>query len=124
MGAYRFDRYLSEKKDPPRLVLDDASAETEIIASVEATALCRDLINTPAGDMGPGALEQAAQDLAKRFEASVSSIVGEELLEQNYPMIHAVGRAAHEPPRLAIYCSLVWGLPLKLIIRTRKAALF
>ena len=106
MGAYRFDRYLSEKKDPPRLVLDDASAETEIIASVEATALCRDLINTPAGDMGPGALEQAAQDLAKRFEASVSSIVGEELLEQNYPMIHAVGRAAHEPPRLV---EIEWG---------------
>jgi len=108
MGAYRFDRYLSEKKDPPRLVLDDASAETEIIASVEATALCRNLINTPAGDMGPSALEQAAQDLAKKFEASVSSIVGEELLEQNYPMIHAVGRAAHEPPRLV---EIEWGDP-------------
>lgn len=108
MGAYKFDRYLTEKADPPILVLDDDSAHVEIMATVEATALCRDLINTPAGDMGPIALEQAAQDLAADYEAEVSSIVGEDLLKQNYPMIHAVGRAAHEAPRLV---EIEWGDP-------------
>jgi len=108
MGAYRFDRYLSEKFDPPLLVLDDAATETEIMSSVEATALCRDLINTPASDMGPVALEAAARDLAKHFDAEVSSVVGEDLLEQNFPMIHAVGRAAHEAPRLV---EIEWGDP-------------
>jgi len=108
MGTYKFDRYLTEKRDPPTLVLDDESIELEVLASVEATALCRDLINTPAGDMGPAALEQAARDLATKFEADVSVIVGEDLLDQNYPMIHAVGRAAHEAPRLV---EIEWGDP-------------
>jgi len=108
MGAYRFDRYLSEKSNPPILVLDDEVTTTEIISSVAATALCRDLINTPAGDMGPVALEQAAKDLAKTFDADVTSIIGDELLKQNYPMIHAVGRAAHEAPRLV---EIEWGDP-------------
>ena len=108
LGAYKFDRYLSEKSDPPILVLADDAAETEIISSVAATALCRDLINTPAGDMGPEALEGAARELANRFDAEVSSVVGEDLLEQNYPMIHAVGRAAHEAPRLV---EIEWGDP-------------
>ncbi len=109
LGAYRFDRYLSDKNDPAVLVLDDADAvSVEILATVNATALCRDLINTPAGDMGPIALEQAARDLAQKFEADVTSVVGEDLLEQNYPMIHAVGRAAHEAPRLVEF---EWGDP-------------
>ena len=108
MGTYRFDRYLSEKSDPALLVLNDDATETEIMSSVAATALCRDLINTPASDMGPVALEQAARDLAKAFDAEVSSVVGEDLLEQNYPMIHAVGRAAHEAPRLV---EIEWGDP-------------
>ena len=106
MGSYKFDRYLSDKSEPPILVLDDEAIETEIISSVAATALCRDLINTPASDMGPVALEQAARDLAQTFGAEVSSVVGEELLSQNYPMIHAVGRAAHEAPRLV---EIEWG---------------
>jgi leucyl aminopeptidase len=108
MGAYRFDRYLSEKSDPPILVLDDEATETEILSSVAATTLCRDLINTPASDMGPAAVEQAGRDLAKKFDAQVSSVVGEDLLEQNFPMIHAVGRAAHEAPRLV---EIEWGDP-------------
>ena len=108
MGAYRFDRYLSEKSDPPVLVLDDEATEAEIISSVAATTLCRDLINTPASDMGPAALEKAGRDLAKQFGADVSAVVGEDLLEQNYPMIHAVGRAAHEAPRLV---EIEWGDP-------------
>ena len=108
MGTYRFDRYLADKNAPPTLVLDEESIEQEVVASVEATTLCRDLINTPAGDMGPAALEKSARDLAARFEADVSAVVGEDLLEKNYPMIHAVGRAAHEAPRLV---EIEWGDP-------------
>ena len=108
MGGYRFDRYLGDVPPGPVLVLDDEAPTTDIMSQVEATALCRDLINTPAGDMGPVALEQAARDLAEKHDADVRSIVGADLLEQNYPMIHAVGRAAHEPPRLV---EIEWGDP-------------
>jgi len=108
MGTYRFERYLMDESVPPVLVLEEDAPMTEIVAQVEATALCRDLINTPAGDMGPVALEQAARDLAKEYDADVCSVIGEDLLAQNYPMIHAVGRAAHEPPRLV---EIEWGDP-------------
>ena len=66
----------------------------------------RDLINTPANDMGPERLEAAVRQLGERHGAQVSSIVGDELLAQNYPTIHAVGRAAAIAPRLI---DLVWG---------------
>jgi leucyl aminopeptidase len=68
--------------------------------------LARDLINTPANDMGPAELEYAARALAARHGASVNVLVGEELLNANFPLIHAVGRAADRPPRLI---DLTWG---------------
>jgi len=68
----------------------------------------RDLINTPAADMGPEALHKAASDLAAEHGASLRAIVGEDLLRENYPMIHAVGRAAHQAPRLVEF---EWGDP-------------
>jgi leucyl aminopeptidase len=79
-------------------------AELEHI--VEGVTLARDLINTPANDMGPAQLEQAARKLAARHAATVSSIVGDELLERNFPLIHAVGRAAAGAPRLI---DISWG---------------
>lgn len=108
MGAYKFTRYLSESSDAPQLVLDPAFDEQSSRSAVEATQLGRDLINTPAGDMGPAALHDEAKKLADTHGATFSAIVGDELLDQNYPMIHAVGRAAHEPPRLVEF---EWGDP-------------
>lgn len=108
LGSYRFDKYLKNQVTPPTLVLDDDIDLPEIEAVVGGTALCRDLINFPAGDLGPIALQQAAEDLAKEYGASVKAVIGDELLEQNYPMIHAVGRAAHEAPRLVEF---EWGDP-------------
>ena len=108
LGAYKFERYLQSDKLFPTLVLDDDLNKDEIASLTEATHLGRDLINTPAGDMGPNALGQAAQDLAKTYGADVKVISGAHLLEQNYPMIHAVGRAAHEDPRLVQF---EWGNP-------------
>jgi leucyl aminopeptidase len=75
-------------------------------AIVEAVAMGRDLINTPASDLGPEELEDAARSLATRHEASVTSIVGDDLLARNFPMIHAVGRASQRAPRLI---DIAWG---------------
>ena len=74
----------------------------------EAASLARDLINTPSNDMGPEELAQAAETLAKRFGASFNSIVGDDLVAQNFPLIHAVGMASTRAPRLI---DLAWGDP-------------
>lgn len=108
LGAYRFETYLKETTQFPVLVLEPAAPISEIKSLSAATTLCRDLINTPAGDLGPVALQQAAIDLANEFGAEVTTTIGEALLQENYPMIHAVGRAAHEDPRLVEF---EWGDP-------------
>jgi leucyl aminopeptidase len=80
-------------------VADDVD-RTRLTALAEAVALGRDLINTPASDMGPEEIEAAAMCVARHHGASVMSIVGESLLQQNFPLIHAVGRASPRAPRL------------------------
>src|SRR5207302_578252 len=72
----------------------------------DAVFLARDLINTPTNDMGPGELEAAARQLAGRHGATIRSIVGDDLLAQNFPLVHAVGRAAKSAPRLI---DMTWG---------------
>lgn len=106
LEGYRFDKY--HQNPPPKAQLKapegvDAT-RLEIIAASEA--LSRDLINTPANDMGPAALEQAARTLGEAFGASIEVTKGSALLAANLPMIHAVGRAASETPRLI---DLRWG---------------
>ena len=110
IGTYAFDRYRQHKKpkrkELPRLVLP-ASVDGEAISRIaEGVFLARDLINTPSNDMGPDELEQAARSLAQRFGARIAVTTGDALLEANYPMIHAVGRASVRAPRLI---DLVWG---------------
>jgi leucyl aminopeptidase len=107
LGTYAFTRY--RKKQPkPKLVLPDGVDGDEVSRIAEAVFLARDLINTPANDMGPQDLAQAAREVAARHGAKLSEIVGEALLKQNYPLIHAVGRGSARPPRLI---DLVWGKP-------------
>jgi leucyl aminopeptidase len=107
LGAYRFRRYKTEPgADLPKLKLPDGIDRARVLAIVEAVWLARDLINTPASDMGPAELEAAASALGARYRAQVSSIVGDDLLAANFPMIHAVGRASSRAPRLI---DLVWG---------------
>ena len=108
LGAYKYEQYLKKETQFPTLVLDGPDGLSEIVSLTEASRLCRDLINTPAGDMGPEALHQAAADLANEYGASQTVTIGEDLLSENYPMIHAVGRAAHEAPRLVEF---EWGNP-------------
>ena len=106
LGAYKFTKYLKNGHKPPTLVLDDNMAADETDAIVTAIARGRDMINTPPSDMGPVAMFDIAKGVAKTHGAAATEIVGDELLEQNYPMIHAVGRAAHEAPRLI---EMQWG---------------
>ncbi|MEO3413317.1 leucyl aminopeptidase family protein [Roseovarius sp. CAU 1744] len=106
LSAYAFDRYKDQKPASARLVAPEGveAARLEIIAAGEA--LTRDLINTPAADMGPDQLEAACRDLAGQHGAEINVITGAALLEQNFPMIHAVGRAAAQAPRLI---DMAWG---------------
>ncbi len=105
LGTYRFDRY-RETQPMPTLVLPEAADADEVDRQVEAAVLARDLINTPANDLGPDALEAAARDFARRHGMNVTVTAGDDLLSANFPMIHAVGRASAQAPRLI---DLTWG---------------
>eukprot|EP00903_Cladosiphon_okamuranus_P002734 g2732.t1 len=107
-GAYRFDRYLGEKADPPQLVVGDDAAGEACIREAIAIDRLRDLVNTPAEDMGPPEIQGTISDLAERYGATLQTVIGDALLEQNYPMVHAVGRAGPEAPRIM---ELSWGNP-------------
>src|SRR6266436_7040006 len=108
LGSYRFQRY--RKADAPgvKLVPPDGIDVAAITRMAEAAGLARDLINTPANDMGPEELASAAQQLAQRFGAKFDCIVGDDLTRQNFPLIHAVGMASSRAPRLI---DLNWGDP-------------
>jgi leucyl aminopeptidase len=100
LGSYRFTRYRKPARAPAKLVWPANARRPEVESAALATFLVRDLINTPAGDMGPSQLAAAARGLGRQFGARVSVITGDKLLRQNYPAIHAVGRAAADAPRL------------------------
>ncbi len=111
LAGYRFDRYKSKKKpDAPRpvLVWPTGVDGARVTRLVEAIGLARDLINTPAGDLGPAELAAEARRLARRHGARCTVISGKDLLTKGYPAVHAVGRAASREPRLV---DLRWGSP-------------
>ncbi len=111
LGHYKFTRYKKEETPVgPRILLTGEPGRiAEAVAAAEATALVRDLVNTPASDMGPADLQHAAEKLAKTHDAKIHITKGDALSE-GYPMIHAVGKAAdkHRAPRLI---ELHWGNP-------------
>ena len=106
LTGYAFDRYKSQADSRPALIAPDAIDTRRIEAIAAGEKLTRDLINTPASDMGPAELEASARELAQTYGAEVNVTVGDALLEQNYPMIHAVGRASDQAPRLI---DVKWG---------------
>lgn len=106
LGTYRFDRYKSSEPVKARLVMADEARVNRLRHLAAGVALVRDLVNTPPNDMMPEHLSEAARGLADQFGANFSELVGEQLLTENYPTIHAVGRASVHAPRLL---DLRWG---------------
>ena len=106
LNAYHFDRYRASRRAAAGLICPPGLDKARIEAIAQAEWLTRDLINTPASDMGPAELEEAARSLARSHQARVDVITGDDLLAANFPMIHAVGRASPRAPRLI---DLRWG---------------
>ena len=100
LASYSFARYSPPKAEKPRLCAPSGIDRTRVERVASAVAMGRDLVNTPANDMGPEALAEAALTLARRRRAKARVIVGDDLLKENFPLIHAVGRAAAQAPRL------------------------
>ncbi|MEL6519534.1 MAG: leucyl aminopeptidase family protein [Pseudomonadota bacterium] len=106
LQLYSFDRYKT-RADKSAVLLPPAGVDSHRLSAITAgETLSRNLINIPASDMGPSALAEAAKALAEQFNASFDVTVGEDLLEANFPMIHTVGRAATDAPRLI---DIRWG---------------
>jgi leucyl aminopeptidase len=108
LGSYRFARYRKQEEKDLKLELPGNVDGDDLTRIVDGVYLARDLINTPSNDMGPAELEEAARTLAGRHGASVRSVVGDDLLQENFPLVHAVGRAAARAPRLV---DMTWGDP-------------
>lgn len=106
LAEYRFDRYAAAKPAAAHLVAPSGCDAARLEAIAAGEWLTRDLVNTPANDMGPADLEGAFLALAARFGATATVIAGDDLLAQNLPMIHAVGRASDRAPRLL---DMSWG---------------
>ncbi len=106
LGTYQYDNYTKKPNNFPKLVIskkDDATLAQEMVESI---CLTRDLINAPTSDMGPSEFAAEIKRVGKECKAKVTEIVGEDLLKNNYPTIHAVGRACDDPPRLL---DMRWG---------------
>jgi leucyl aminopeptidase len=109
LGTYAFTRYRDKKKPgEARLVWPKKADRAEVERLAGAIFLARDLINTPASDLGPAELADAALKVAKDAGAKHRVITGDDLLAENYPTIHAVGRASSRAPRLV---DITWGDP-------------
>ncbi|WP_336407570.1 leucyl aminopeptidase family protein [Tahibacter soli] len=105
LGAYQFTRYRKARREPARLAVEPAVLKA-VAPMLDAAYQVRDLINTPTQDMGPAELAGAVADLAKANGAKYREWVDDALIKNNFPTIHAVGRASHRAPRLA---ELTWG---------------
>jgi len=109
LGAYAFVRYRDKPGPEAATLAWPAGADRRHVArSAAAIRLVRDLVNTPAGDLGPAELAEAAETLAAAHGAKAAVIVGDDLLARNYPLVHAVGRASTRAPRLI---DITWGKP-------------
>ncbi|QMW21735.1 leucyl aminopeptidase family protein [Sandaracinobacteroides saxicola] len=109
MAQHRFTRYRKAEPEGARVLLTEAiAAIAPAVAMAQASALVRDLTDTPANDMGPAEVEAAARSVATRHGAAMEAVKGEALLDANFPAIHAVGRASPRAPRLV---RLDWGDP-------------
>jgi leucyl aminopeptidase len=106
LGGYRYARYKKSARKPAILQLEPTARVKDALVMAEAVRLVRDLVNTPSEHMGPEELSDVAREQAELFGGEFDEWVGDDLLAQNFPAIHAVGRAAARPPRLI---EINWG---------------
>ena len=106
LGGYRYARYKKQARKPVILQLEGSAKVREALDIAAAVRLVRDLVNTPAEDLGPQELSDVAREQAELFGGEFDEWIGDELLAQNFPAIHAVGRASSRPPRLI---EINWG---------------
>ena len=106
LGGYVFTRYGKKPGKVLRFAMPSGADAGRVRRIADGVFLTRDLVNTPTSDMGPDELEKAVRTLAATHKAEVSVIKGDDLLKQNFPMIHAVGRASVGAPRLI---DMIWG---------------
>jgi leucyl aminopeptidase len=106
LGLYRFTRYRAASGAQPSLVAPENVDGARLERIAAAIVFGRDLVNTPTNDLGPDALELEALQLAERFGAEALAIRGDDLIARNFPLIHAVGRASAQAPRLVDFA---WG---------------
>jgi leucyl aminopeptidase len=106
LGSYSFTRYRKRERKAIDLVWPKDCDRDQVTHTAEAIYLVRDLVNTPAADLGPAELADAARALARKYRAKVQVTVGDALLKHNFPMIHAVGKGSARAPRLI---DLRWG---------------
>jgi leucyl aminopeptidase len=106
LSTYSFTRYLKNEGKSRRLAVDETVDLDRLGTILDGVQLARDLINTPANDLGPGELSQAVVALFKQHGGTGRIVIGEDLLEENFPMVHAVGKASSRAPRLADF---TWG---------------
>ena len=106
LGGYSFTRYGKKTSTKLRFALPEGADGARVNRIAEGVFLTRDLVNTPTNDLGPDGLEAAVRALGKLHKAEMAVIKGDDLLAQNFPMIHAVGRASAEAPRLI---DMAWG---------------
>jgi len=109
LGSYRFGKYKNKQDKPFATLLPPAGIDRAFLEhQAESICLARDLINTPANDLGPEELASACKQVARAYKADYSEIVGEQLLSKNYPAIYEVGKASSRAPRLV---DIHWGNP-------------
>lgn len=105
LGAYQFTRYKAATRQPAKLLVQTADLE-KLTYYLQAIYLVRDCITTPADNMGPSEFAMVAEKLAQEHGAECKQIIGDDLLIENYPSIHTVGRAGDDAPRLV---DITWG---------------
>ena len=108
LGCYQYDRYKTVEPIKAQLLLDETVDDDALKAELAAITLVRDMITTPTEDFGPDELAQATRRLADTYQGTCNTIVGDDLLTENYPLVHAVGREGSEPPQLIDFS---WGDP-------------
>lgn len=106
LAHYQYTRYRSVKPRKTQLVWPDGVDRKQVEAIVSAQCLVRDMVTTPTEDMGPDEVQAAVEKVAKKYGAPTRTLTGDQLLEENFPAVHVVGRASHRPPRLV---ELNWG---------------